>query len=72
MTRADKNNYMKLYMRELSKKKWKNDEIKIGISSEDKLKLKARAREYGLSLSSYCLLVLLTIKLKPPIELDEE
>lgn len=44
----------------------KNDKLHIGISSEQKLKLIERASDCGMSLSQYCLFILL--KAKPKIE----
>lgn len=44
----------------------KTDKLHIPISSEEKQKLKSRAEDCGLSLSSYCLFVLL--KTIPKIE----
>lgn len=37
----------------------KNDKLVIKISTEDKNKLKYRAEQSGLSLSSYCIWILL-------------
>ena len=44
----------------------KNDKLHIPISTDEKLKLKFKAGKLGLSLSQYCLLILLSAKPKIP------
>lgn len=46
----------------------KNDKLHIPINSEQKKKLKIRAETLGLSLSQYCLMILLNAK--PKLEKD--
>lgn len=48
----------------------KNDKLHIPISTEQKELLKKRSEECGLSLSQYCLFVLLSAK--PKIEVIED
>lgn len=48
----------------------KNTKLHIPISTEQKEKLKKRAEALGLPLTNYCLMILL--KSKPIIELEEE
>lgn len=45
----------------------KDNKIHIGFSTEQKLKLKAKAEELGMSLSDYCRLILL----KARVEISE-
>ena len=42
----------------------KNDKLHIPISTEHKIKLKEKAEEIGMTLSQYCLHILLTAKVK--------
>lgn len=42
----------------------KNAKLHIPISTKHKEELKEKAQEYGMSLSSYCLMILLSAKTK--------
>jgi len=47
----------------------KNSKLHISISSQDKLRLTARAENVGMSLSSYILFIVMNAK--PKIEIEE-
>ena len=49
----------------------KNAEIRIKLSTNDKMKLQEKAEAHGLSLSSFCLLGLLSVKRLNFIEQEE-